>query len=341
MRSILAGLRTLILPWGAGPNQPAIVIGPTIPPEVTAHYASFDMTVHAIEIFRKDANDYGFRALVESLPAHANHPFFAMLDGSTFGGTVETDSGLYFFDGSNREWLLLGSGNRIDTIWVGEGGTEGLAVHKDIPQTNLDSQGDIFILAADQVLINGPSGILIGSGTATFTGDVQYGGISHGRGYIGSNETNNGALVTTAAEAAVPAASWDKEPSFTFVADRCYRVVIQYGAYASAATDTVARVRVRKGSASTTGQQLAFWQASMTSANVGSSSVGSFHGIGYVKNNSGSNVTTDLSVTIERQSGAANVTLYGDSDMPVVLTVEDIGDADETVNPVLHAVEIA
>lgn len=34
MRSILAGLRSLTLPWGAGPNTPSIVLGPDVPAEL-------------------------------------------------------------------------------------------------------------------------------------------------------------------------------------------------------------------------------------------------------------------------------------------------------------------
>ncbi len=41
MRSILAGLRTLVLPWGAGPTVPRIILNPDIPPELIAFYAPF------------------------------------------------------------------------------------------------------------------------------------------------------------------------------------------------------------------------------------------------------------------------------------------------------------
>lgn len=66
MRSVLAGLRTLILPWGAGPNSPAVVLGETIPAELQTFYTTTTGLgpVIAVKIMRVDAVTYVYEALV-------------------------------------------------------------------------------------------------------------------------------------------------------------------------------------------------------------------------------------------------------------------------------------
>jgi hypothetical protein len=170
---------------------------------------------------------------------------------------------------------------------------------------------------------------------------VGYALADHVPGFRGGNSTNNGTLVTTAAQAAVPSASWDEEPSITFADQRLYLIQVQAGVFNSAATNSVGRLRVRQGAQTTSGQQLAFWQVSTTTANVSSASVASFSGVAYVKNITGGFVTTQLSLTIERQSGAANLSLYGDSDMPVTVAVTDIGDVGRLTSLAALAAQIA
>jgi hypothetical protein len=157
--------------------------------------------------------------------------------------------------------------------------------------------------------------------------------------YINANATDAGTLLTTSAEAAVPSASWDAEPEFSFYSHRLYRIDIQVGVFNAAATNSVSRIRVRQGSASTSGQQLGFWQASTSTANVSSSSVASFTGQAYAKGGS-QVVTTQLSLTLQRQSGAANISLYGDADMPATVAIIDVGSSEELSGLAVLATEI-
>lgn len=84
MRSNTFGLRTLVLPFGAGPNDPAIVLtsGNMIPPELIAYYAGFGQTVVSVEVFRLDATNYDYQALVTG----GGVPFMAV--GTVSAGTV-------------------------------------------------------------------------------------------------------------------------------------------------------------------------------------------------------------------------------------------------------------
>ena len=56
-------IRSLTLPNNAGPNDPAIVIGPDIPPELQAFYTGVGISLIAALIFRTDANEYDYIAL--------------------------------------------------------------------------------------------------------------------------------------------------------------------------------------------------------------------------------------------------------------------------------------
>jgi len=67
VRSLLASLlRVLVIPFGAGSNQPAVIIGVDPPAELVAFYAAFNETVVALTIERKDSNRYAYEALVQN-----------------------------------------------------------------------------------------------------------------------------------------------------------------------------------------------------------------------------------------------------------------------------------
>ena len=297
----------IILPPFAGPGQSRIEIGPVLPPPLDTYQFYSAFVASGGIIFWPDGSldSYQFIVSVNSGASGA-----VIYQGSVDGGAV---------------------------IEHKAGEPAGLAFELDMTTATVAALFRQVTHIREELQIGSTLEAALGN-RPPFSID----GWGHGRGYINANSTNNGTVVgPVAAETAVPAASWDEEPTYTFVNDRIYRLDLQCGIFNSAATDTVARTRVRKGSASTAGQQLAFWQFSPHSGNTSTSSVGSFRGVGYVKNNSGSNVSTKLSLTIERQSGAANVNLYGDADMPITLSVTDIGDADEQVGLSDVAVEIA
>jgi hypothetical protein len=85
VRSLLAGLRTLILPWGAGPNDPAIVLGEDVPAELVAYYndALDPGLVQRVQLFRVSATDYEYLALIEVFPTTT-----AVAMGKVSAGTV-------------------------------------------------------------------------------------------------------------------------------------------------------------------------------------------------------------------------------------------------------------
>lgn len=68
MRSILAGLRQLVLPWGAGPGTPRVVLGPDIPAELSAYYngGSYNFPVIFAIIWYYDAVSYYYDVGLDS-----------------------------------------------------------------------------------------------------------------------------------------------------------------------------------------------------------------------------------------------------------------------------------
>lgn len=106
MRSILAGLRTLVLPWGATGTTPRIVIGPDIPPELTAYYA-VQGAVQACILFRgASTNSYHYMALVNDTVAGA------FVIGSCEAGVVSED---FIFPGSGTGQSSAGTDIHYDT----------------------------------------------------------------------------------------------------------------------------------------------------------------------------------------------------------------------------------
>lgn len=95
MRSILAGLRTLTLPWGAPSTAPHITIGVSpIPPELVAYYAAAPIgtnpeTVVGLTINYDGAGNYAYQALVidSSTPK-----ITSLVTGASVAGTVNEAS---------------------------------------------------------------------------------------------------------------------------------------------------------------------------------------------------------------------------------------------------------
>lgn len=129
-------------------------------------------------------------------------------------------------------------------------------------------------------------------------------------------------------EVAIPQLSWVTEPQCNFQAGRLYKCTLQYGTGLSVNAGITGRVRVRKGSASITGQELA-------STNVQQQNFTAFLAapplVFYVQNATGAAIFTALSVTIQHVTGAVGaIRLYGDAGpggangVPLNLTIEDV-----------------
>jgi len=139
------------------------------------------------------------------------------------------------------------------------------------------------------------------------------------QGDLFANASTAGSLAsaTGASEVAIPAASWTVsgtayEPIFMFLPGLIYQLTIS-GAILPAAFPGACIIRVRKGSASTSGTQLIYFEKDWAT----SGGLELLH-IGWIKNATPTPVFTKLSLTIQRIS-AFTMALYGDGVRPMVL----------------------
>jgi hypothetical protein len=145
-------------------------------------------------------------------------------------------------------------------------------------------------------------------------------------GDLDANSTTQGTVATAAGtEVAVPSGSWDFEPSFDFLDDSIYACDMSGGVFDSAGTLHQARIRLREGAATITGTLLGFFQVNLV-AGIGGS-VPYFYARSYIKNTTGGTISTLLSLTVQRSVGAANVSLFGDTNQPLTVTAHRVGSA--------------
>lgn len=119
-------------------------------------------------------------------------------------------------------------------------------------------------------------------------------------------------------EAAIPSGTYASEPTFDFAGGKIYRVFLTTGVVGSSDANTIVVVRVRKGSATTSGTQLCFWQFNYFSGCTQCAT-------GYIKNIERATVSTKLSVTITRALGPTTTSLYGDGNIIGTLSIQDLG----------------
>lgn len=142
-----------------------------------------------------------------------------------------------------------------------------------------------------------------------------------------------------ATEVAMTAWTGGASPTHVFKAGWVHELSIQ-GAVADSNAGTAplrCNVRVRKGLNTTSGQQLALIYALSMGA---SSTVISCSAVRYVKNATGADISTQLGMTIQRGTGAGNGILYGDADVPLMVTMRPIGLISELTNFAAVAVSI-
>jgi hypothetical protein len=106
----------LVLPFGVGPNDPAIILTPAdgLPASLIAYYAGFGDTVISGMVFRLDANNYDYIALVIS----GGVPFMAT-GTSDAGSVMELTS---TFTDTGVPTYLMGSGG-VGIVAIGPGVT--------------------------------------------------------------------------------------------------------------------------------------------------------------------------------------------------------------------------
>lgn len=167
MRSFFATLRQLVLPAGALPGSPAIILGPDIPAELVAWGLLNNVVFSAVEIFRVAANTYSFKAAgaFGALPAY-------------FEGTYDTTNGVII----TSRTVIAGAGqlqinlsmsinpfpidyviNNAVVQITGPGGALTIGTTTDHPAFNIDGK------SAARGLLPGPSRIDSAAGTGNQT----------------------------------------------------------------------------------------------------------------------------------------------------------------------------
>jgi len=160
-------------------------------------------------------------------------------------------------------------------------------------------------------------------------------------GFVGMGSVNTyaianqiGTLGSAGAEAAFASASWAREPSITIGPGRITRVIAELSLFIGSATNSILTLRIRKGSPpSIAGTQLLYWQPDLNTAAFTTATTKAF--VGYIKNTTGSVVTSPLVLTIAAGVGAASVSGYSDGNLPFNITFEDF--ADVTDDPIFTA----
>lgn len=158
--------------------------------------------------------------------------------------------------------------------------------------------------------------------------DFNYGGQSVGRGLLGTYYAvpTTFSPGSTGSEIAITSVSYTAEPTLALANGRVFRFMLQFGAYGSSAVASLTVVRVRAGAQTISGTQLGYYDV-----NIGpfGGIVAAYSYIGFFKNTSGSTVNTKLSITNIRTTGATTTFLYGDANIPILMTVEDIGSSSD------------
>ena len=156
---------------------------------------------------------------------------------------------------------------------------------------------------------------------------VGFVGTSPPLGFLDANFSDGGniAISNSATEVAVTSATWDVEPLFTFVNGRMYQITVTAGIEVTSAA-TLSNVRVRKGAQTITGTVLGLWEVMRPIAGFGDNGAAM---ITYAKNTSGADVSTKLSLSIQRNTAtpSGEVRLIGNAAGGRICTVavQDIG----------------
>ena len=160
------------------------------------------------------------------------------------------------------------------------------------------------------------------------SGNFVVGCLNTTLGNMGANTSTGGTVVTTpagGAETAVPAGSWNAEPTYFFEPKVIYKATVSgFMIESTGAGSTVGLIRIRRGSASTTGTVLGLAEK-FSPAGFGGLTQ-SFCYVMYFKNNTSDVVRTKLSLTINGVIGGGTWSLYGTAnDAPLAVVVESVG----------------
>lgn len=297
MRSTLAGLRTLVVPWGAAAGAARLVVGPDVPAELTAFYVA-----HGFDFVRY--------AIIWYLDSPNGEYFYECSPGFS---TYDPLNGVYHARGVRDENAVVIEFDLLDHFGAAADGE----VRWDIDtQRGTGAQTLVFIGSS-----GARDGVRTGALSLEDNVDLQLDGLSQGRGLraVASATSNSSAIGTT--ETAILTVS-----SFTWQAQRAYRVSFGNKITCSASTN-VGTFRLRKTNA--TGAVLGdagAYGPSPAAPDVAASS----HF--YVRRT----LTTDLTATVvlTLQASAGTVTQTAASTQPRFVIIEDVGDAGDWTHAV-------
>jgi hypothetical protein len=348
LRSLFAVLRQLTLPAGAGPNDPAMVLGlsgSAVPAELVTAYGFFGFTIITANLYRKDSNDYDYDALL--LNGGGTQTIWT--HGSVVAGVV-TD--IYGQASAIAGGLILGSFSgsdlHIGTAFVGgstvqvhsgceirilAGGTielDGLQQVNSGAEVSVESGGLLEVesggvvdfLSGSDVDFSGLAEVKSGGEIEFESGstlDVQVGAamtvdaISHGRGFREwTISTANTAAI--GAEAVVLTGS-----SFTWAAERAYSVEFVHQTRPSAAGN-YAFFQIRRTNLAGAVKQTWYEElATIADKTVCKSTV--------LRNNTASDISDNIVLTMGASAGT--MTGIGAATTPRLMHVRDIGAADD------------
>lgn len=238
---------------------------------------------------------------------------------SSFPGTMPKVT----FDGesvlSGKTYVVLSPAYRPspgDRVVLMPVGTTYAIVGSVTPGAGAYIGGALAVASNLTVAGSGTVGTSLAIGTGFTIGGFQGGYVEYG------TVTAGNVAASTTVEVAIPTASWVHEPSLTFKTGRLYVASVSHGFGLGAGSAHAALVRLRKGAQTISGQVLgsATWQDTQ------STSFNSKFFRAYIKNVSGADITTALSLTIARTTGASDVRLYGDgSSVPLIVEIQDAG----------------
>lgn len=145
-------------------------------------------------------------------------------------------------------------------------------------------------------------------------------------GYVGAGVTSDTATITAGAETALAASSWDQEPSFPAQIGRIYRAEWRARVYVSGTiAQVIGTVRLRAGSASTTGAVLGTWTVDALT-NFAAVSVNGWGLFRVASGISGVEQTT-ISLTAAKAAGTGtNINVASDPTERILVTIQDVTD---------------
>lgn len=276
-----------------GPPSPAprTAITPNIPASLVAHSTDFTWKAGIFQWY--NGTDYQFECVgFYNIPDPGASSVWAK-------GTYDTVNGVIF------NWFELGpgAGGGSPVMLMGSNVYNSVATEWWFRNAGIWFQ--------DTTTVKGPTGFEYANGTV-------------GLGMRTSGFTATSGGVTPSTEVAIPAASWDVEASAVFLPNHVYRFVWS-GQLAVSGVIGLAggTVRVRQGSASTSGTEVARTYVAASTNTWEPTARG--EGLAFYAGSSPATYT--FSLTIQKNSGAGGTNLLIDSDAfsPVTLEIKDEG----------------